>query len=97
MSSQVSRFPILTFRVDDGGDDSEKTYKFSIEDESRMTYYTKMYIGSNKQEVRMAFDTMTPISLVNAQNCVGCNDMTEGYEYQNSNSIRRITDEKISF
>jgi hypothetical protein len=62
-----------------------------------MSYYTRMFIGSNKQEIKVAFDTMTPISLINSQNCEGCNDQTEGFEYQNSYSIRRITDEKITF
>lgn len=49
-----------------------------------MQYYTKMFIGSEKQEIKVAFDTMTPISLVNSYNCEGCNTDNEegkGFKY----------------
>lgn len=60
---------------------------FSIRDHNRMQYYTKMYIGSDKQEIKVSFDTMTPISLVNSWNCLGCNVDNEegkGFKYQKS-------------
>lgn len=59
-----------------------------------------MYVGSNKQELKVAFDTMVPLSLINSMNCQGCyNDSEEGigFEYQKSYTVRKITDEKISF
>lgn len=66
-----------------------------------MNYYTKMYIGSDKQEIKLAFDTMMPISLINSMNCEGCHydedERTKGFEYQKSYSIRKISDEKIQF
>lgn len=65
-----------------------------------MQYYTKMYIGSDKQEIKVAFDTMTPVSMVNSWNCLGCNDDNEegkGFQYQKSTSIRKISTQKVSF
>lgn len=71
-----------------------------IEDNNRMQYYTKMYIGSKKQEIKVAFDTMTPISLINSFNCAGCNTDNEegrGFYYQRSTTIRKISDQKVNF
>jgi len=45
---------------------------FTILNSHRMSYYTTMFIGSNKQEIKVAFDTMTPMSLLNSANCQGC-------------------------
>lgn len=59
-----------------------------------------MYIGSDKQEIKVAFDTMTPISLVNSWNCLGCNVDNEegkGFRYQKSVSVRKISDQKVEF
>ena len=73
---------------------------FDIRDHNRMQYYTKMYIGSDQQEIKVAFDTMTPISMVNSWNCLGCNDDNEegkGFQYQKSTSIRKISTQKVSF
>jgi hypothetical protein len=53
---------------------------FNIMDSNRMTYYTKVYVGSNQQEISVGFDTMTPVSLINSANCKGCQD-GNGFEY----------------
>jgi hypothetical protein len=71
-----------------------------ILDNNRMQYYTKMFIGSEQQEIKVAFDTMTPISLIDSFNCEGCNTDNEegkGFYYQKSYSIRKISDQKVNF
>ena len=60
-----------------------------------MNYYASMFVGSNKQEIKVAFDTMTPLSLINSANCQGCSTSSDGYEYQRSYTIRKISDEKV--
>jgi len=71
-------------------------FDFAINDINRMTYYTTMYVGSNQQEMRIGFDSMTPVSLINSANCEGCQTGV-GFEYPRSYTIRKITDEKITF
>lgn len=61
-----------------------------------MSYFTTLYLGSQKSPVNLAFDTTSPISVVSSDKCEGCDDSTHGYPYQKSHSIRRISEEKIS-
>jgi len=61
-----------------------------------MSYFTTLYLGSEKTPVNLAFDTTSPISVVNTDKCEGCDESTQGYEYQKSHTIRRISEEKIS-
>ena len=58
-----------------------------------MTYYTEMYVGENKQPLRMSFSTRIPISIINKYNCEGC--LAHGFHSSNSSSYTNITqDEK---
>lgn len=42
---------------------------FKIENDRSMNYYTKLYVGSAQNEVRVAFDTQATLSLINSSNC----------------------------
>jgi len=44
----------------------------------------------------MGFDTMTPLSVMNSANCEGCLDV-DGFTYQRSYTIRKVSDEKLKF
>ena len=61
-----------------------------------MTYFSEFSIGSDKQNVRLAFSTASPVSVVNSQNCDGCDESSYGYEYQSSHSIRKIHDKMVN-
>jgi len=52
-------------------------YSFNIKDINRMAYYTTLYVGSDQQEIRVGFDTMSPLSLINTASCEGC--ISDGY------------------
>ena len=65
---------------------------FKIENDRSMNYYTKLYVGSAQNEVRIAFDTQATISLINSSNCQGCKRKNGGFEYQRSYTIRKIND-----
>jgi hypothetical protein len=45
--------------------------------------------------VNLAFDTASPISIVNTDNCAGCDPSMDGFEYQRSHTIRKINDKKV--
>ena len=60
-----------------------------------MSYFTTIYIGSQKEEVNLAFDTNSPISVINTANCDGCDPSMTGFEYQRSHTIKKISDDKI--
>lgn len=61
-------------------------------------YYTKMYVGSELEEVNIAFSSAAKISLINSANCQGC-DHTEnkGFEYQRSHTVRKISEKIITY
>lgn len=56
-------------------------FDFLMTDLNSKTYYTTIILGSHKQEVKVAFDTMTPMSIINSQNCQECDDTGRGFEY----------------
>lgn len=52
-----------------------------------------MYIGENKQPLRISFSTRIPISIINEFSCEGC--LAQGFHKENSNSYTNMTsDEK---
>jgi hypothetical protein len=57
-----------------------------------MTYFSEFQLGSEKQRLRFAFSTASPVSVVNSKNCEGCDVNSVGYEYQKSHSIMKIND-----
>jgi hypothetical protein len=67
---------------------------FNIQDDQRSMYYTTMYLGSEKQPIKVAFDTMLTLSMINSFNCLGCkmDRSGKGFEYQKSYSIRKVSD-----
>ena len=44
----------------------------NIDDYNSMSYFTEFNMGSEKHGVRLAFDTASPVSIINSQNCEGC-------------------------
>ena len=60
-----------------------------------MTYFSEFSLGSDKQGVRLAFSTASPVSVVNSPNCEGCDQSSFGFEYQKSHSIRKIHDQMV--
>ena len=44
----------------------------SLHEEHGMYYSTKVFLGSEKQELTVAFSTSSTISVINAKDCTGC-------------------------
>lgn len=61
-----------------------------------MSYFTTLHVGSQQEEVNLAFDTASPISIINTENCAGCDPNMDGFEYQRSHTIRKINDKTIN-
>ena len=78
---------------------NDGTLNFKIRDDQRSVFYTTVYVGSEKQPIKLAFDTMVTLSMINSFNCLGCRQTSlgKGYEYQKSYSIRKVSDQKIKF
>ena len=61
-------------------------------------YFTKMYVGSELEEVNIAFSSAAKISVINSANCQGCDHReNKGFEYQKSHSIRKISEKIITY
>jgi hypothetical protein len=49
---------------------------------NKSNYFTSFLVGSNNEEVKLGFDMMKSLSVINAQNCFGCNHKANiGFEY----------------
>mmetsp|Transcript_4168 Transcript_4168/g.7065 ORF Transcript_4168/g.7065 Transcript_4168/m.7065 type:complete len:194 (-) Transcript_4168:1436-2017(-) len=46
-----------------------------------LNYYTQIFVGSQQEEVKVAFDTMSTVSLINSANCDGCDPKMYGFKY----------------
>lgn len=68
---------------------------FELKNFEKLAYYTRLYVGSEEKEIKVAFDTMVPMSVFSSYDCDGC--LNDGYDYRDSTSIRKISDDKISF
>ena len=62
-------------------EEKPKNPLIEIDDYNSMSYFAEFSLGSNKQDVRLAFSTASPVSVVNSQNCEGCDESSYGYEY----------------
>ena len=58
-----------------------------------------MYLGSAREEVKVAFDTVSLSSVIAAQNCQGCRRTGghTGFKYQDSNTVRKIASQKVEY
>lgn len=60
-----------------------------------MYYYTKMYLGSKMQELKVAFSTASTVSVINSNDCDGCK--TSGFDYLSSFSIHKVLAKHIQY
>lgn len=63
------------------GPEKKQNPTIDIDDYNSLTYFSEFSLGSDKQNVRLAFSTASPVSVVNSQNCEGCDKSSYGYEY----------------
>lgn len=84
----------MTFLIGSKHPVTEASKDFQVDTDKNLSYYTKLYVGSLKAEVKVAFDTMSTISLINSSNCQGCVEGSTGFEYQRSYTIRKVNDQK---
>ena len=69
---------------------------FALDEEHGMYYSTNVYVGSEKQELRVAFSTSSTISVINAKDCTGCARNT-GFDFMSSFSIHKIVDKHLRY
>lgn len=61
-----------------------------------MYYYTKIYLGSKLQELKVAFSTLSTISVINSKDCTGAIENT-GFDFVNSFSIHKVTTQHLKY
>lgn len=79
---------------------NEGVIDLGITDGNRMQYYTKLYVGSKRQELKFAFSTVNPLTLLNSDTCQGCNtdsDGVKGFKYDASETVRKVSDIKVTY
>ena len=62
-----------------------------------MNFKGKVYLGSEKQPIDVAFSTVSTLSVINSQECDGCKTYGSGYDYQASSSIKKVVDRKMHY
>jgi len=80
-------------------EDKDGLLKFDVIDRNSFDYYTTMYVGSAREEVKLAIDTVSLASVIAAQNCQGCqrNGGNTGFKYQDSNTVRKVASQKVEY
>jgi hypothetical protein len=68
----------------------------SLHEEHGMYYSTNVYLGSEKQELTVAFSTSSTISVINSKDCTGCAQPT-GFDFMKSFSIRKVVDKHLRY
>ena len=85
---------IIFFTIASAHPRTDASKDFKVDTDRSLSYFTKVYVGSLEAEIRVAFDTMSTVSLINSSNCQGCTEGATGFEYQRSYTIRKVNDEK---